>query len=227
MGRIRRRRPGHGPFWYSQISVFPQSSPKLDLDSVARVSAVVKMDPNAGCQRQFTSLRPATRFRLGPGHLDDGYVPSFTSPHRFHNLDAHGRDHNQQQGMEWPGKSSRSREADGPGGHLELLALRLYNPDSHQWNVNFATSNVGVLSVPCIGDFRKGRGEFYDQESLDGESILVRFQICHSRQIRLNPNRLFLMTEEKPGRQIGSTNTRGLRTFPRSIDSSTIGRLDC
>lgn len=63
----------------------------------------------------------------------------------------------------WNGRANLAEvEADGPSGHLELLALRLYNPESHQWNVNFATSNVGVLSVPCIGDFKNGRGEFYD-----------------------------------------------------------------
>jgi hypothetical protein len=66
-------------------------------------------------------------------------------------------------------------ESDGPTGHLELLSLRLYDPRAHQWNLNFATSNVGVGSVPMIGKFRNGRGVFYDQETYDGRSIWVRF----------------------------------------------------
>src|SRR5258708_9212719 len=30
--------------------------------------------------------------------------------------------------------------ADGPAGHFEGLNLRLYNPQSHQWSLNFANS---------------------------------------------------------------------------------------
>jgi hypothetical protein len=33
------------------------------------------------------------------------------------------------------------------------------------------------LSQPTIGEFRNGRGEFYDQETLNGRAILVRFVI--------------------------------------------------
>jgi hypothetical protein len=68
-------------------------------------------------------------------------------------------------------------EADGPAGHFQGLSLRLYNPESHQWSLNFANSNSGTLGQPTIGEFKDGRGEFYDQEQLDGRAILVRFVI--------------------------------------------------
>jgi hypothetical protein len=67
--------------------------------------------------------------------------------------------------------------ADGPAGHFEGLNLRLYNPQSRQWSLNFASSGGGTLSQPTIGEFRNGRGEFYDQEPLNGRAILVRFVI--------------------------------------------------
>jgi hypothetical protein len=67
--------------------------------------------------------------------------------------------------------------ADGPAGHLEALSLRLYNPDSRQWSLNFSNSRSGTVSTPTIGEFKNGRGEFYDQETLDGRAILVRFVI--------------------------------------------------
>jgi hypothetical protein len=67
--------------------------------------------------------------------------------------------------------------ADGTAGHLEALSLRLYNPESHQWSLNFANSADGTLAVPTIGAFKDGRGEFYDQETLNGRAILVRFVI--------------------------------------------------
>ena len=65
----------------------------------------------------------------------------------------------------------------GPAGHIEGLSLRLYNPQSHQWSLNFANSNDGTLSQPTIGEFKNGRGEFFDQETLNGRAIYVRFVI--------------------------------------------------
>ena len=65
-------------------------------------------------------------------------------------------------------------EADGPTGHFEGLTLFLYNPQSHQWSQNFASSSGGTLSVPTVGEFKDGRGEFFDQEPFHGRTILVR-----------------------------------------------------
>jgi hypothetical protein len=66
---------------------------------------------------------------------------------------------------------------DGAGSHFEGLSLRLYNPESHQWSLNFANAASGVLTTPTIGEFKDGRGEFYDQETYNGRAILVRFAI--------------------------------------------------
>jgi hypothetical protein len=65
-------------------------------------------------------------------------------------------------------------EVEGPSGHIEGLSLRLYNPQSHQWSLNFANSASGTMSVPTVGEFKDGRGEFYDQETYNGRVILVR-----------------------------------------------------
>jgi hypothetical protein len=67
--------------------------------------------------------------------------------------------------------------ADGPSGHFEGLSLRLYNPQSRQWSLNFASSRSGALSPPAIGGFKNGRGEFFSQETFDGRAIFVRFVI--------------------------------------------------
>lgn len=66
-------------------------------------------------------------------------------------------------------------EADGPEGHIQGLALRLYSPQSHQWNINWATSKDGKLWQPTVGGFKNGRGEFFDQEQFNGRSIFARF----------------------------------------------------
>ncbi len=78
----------------------------------------------------------------------------------------------------WDGRANLVElVADGPAGHFEGLNLRLYNPQSHQWSLNFASSSGGTLSQPTIGEFKNGRGEFFDQETLNGRAIFVRFVI--------------------------------------------------
>jgi BNR/Asp-box repeat len=75
----------------------------------------------------------------------------------------------------WNGKGNIVElEVDGPTGHVEGLNLRLYNPQSHQWSLNFANSRVGTVGVPTVGEFKNGRGEFYDQEAINGKVMLVR-----------------------------------------------------
>jgi hypothetical protein len=68
-------------------------------------------------------------------------------------------------------------DVQGPAGHIVGLSLRLYNPESKQWSLNFSNSAGGTLSPPTIGEFKNGRGEFYNQETYDGRAILVRFVI--------------------------------------------------
>ncbi len=78
----------------------------------------------------------------------------------------------------WDGRANLVElVADGPAGHFEGLNLRLYNPQSRQWSLNFANSRTGTLARPTIGGFEDGRGEFYDQEEFDGRAVLVRFII--------------------------------------------------
>jgi len=84
----------------------------------------------------------------------------------------------------WSGRANLVElEVDGPAGHIEGLSLRLYNPESHQWSLNFANSKDGSLSVPTVGQFKNGRGEFFDQELFNGRMILVRNVVS-----QVNPN---------------------------------------
>jgi len=83
----------------------------------------------------------------------------------------------------WGGKANLAEyKADGPAGHVELLSLRWFNPTTHEWNLDFATPNVGTLGVPGVGGFKDGRGDFYDYEDVNGRSVLVRFSIWKTSQ---------------------------------------------
>lgn len=75
----------------------------------------------------------------------------------------------------WDGRAQLEEiEADGPHGHWESLTLFLYNPESRQWSINFVNSRSGTLEEPAIGEFHNGRGEFYDQQLIDGRATWVR-----------------------------------------------------
>jgi hypothetical protein len=66
-------------------------------------------------------------------------------------------------------------DVKGPAGRIEGMTLRLYNPETKQWSIRFANRRTGDLGQPMIGGFKDGRGEFYNQETLDGRAIFVRF----------------------------------------------------
>jgi hypothetical protein len=76
----------------------------------------------------------------------------------------------------WSGKAQLDTlDVNGPTGHIEGLTLRLYDPESRQWSLYWANAARGRLDAPTIGSFKDGRGEFYDQESYRGRTILVRY----------------------------------------------------
>jgi len=60
-------------------------------------------------------------------------------------------------------------QADGPAGHIAALSLRLYNPQSRQWSLNFRQQQKRCTKPA--------------QESFNGRAILVRFVISD-----LSPN---------------------------------------
>jgi len=75
----------------------------------------------------------------------------------------------------WDGRAQVEEiEADGPKGHWEGMTVFLYDPEAHQWSMNFANSKEGKFTTPMIGSFRDGRGELIGQDRLDGRAILVR-----------------------------------------------------
>jgi hypothetical protein len=90
----------------------------------------------------------------------------------------------------WDGRANLVElDVKGATGHIVGLSLRLYNPESHQWSLNFSNISSGTMAVPTIGEFKNGRGEFFDQETFNGRAIFVKFVIsditkdsCHFEQ---------------------------------------------
>lgn len=65
-------------------------------------------------------------------------------------------------------------EVDGPHGHIEDLALRLYDRKTQEWRVYFANSESGTLLPPMIGKFKDGVGTFIGLEDEEGKTVLMR-----------------------------------------------------
>lgn len=76
----------------------------------------------------------------------------------------------------WDGRANLGElNVEGPGGRIQGLSLRLYNPESRQWHISWSSSRDGLLGPAMIGEFENGRGEFYGQESFNGRAVYVRF----------------------------------------------------
>jgi hypothetical protein len=67
-------------------------------------------------------------------------------------------------------------EANSPTGHIEGMTVRTYDAKSRQWSIYWANQSDGKFSLPAtVGQFKDGRGEFFDQEDYKGKSIFVRY----------------------------------------------------
>lgn len=76
----------------------------------------------------------------------------------------------------WDGRANLGElDVEGDGVAILGLSFRLYNPETRQWSIRWASSRDGELGLPMIGGFKDGRGEFYNQELYNGKAIFVRF----------------------------------------------------
>ncbi|HEY5922291.1 MAG TPA: hypothetical protein VIV11_11500 [Kofleriaceae bacterium] len=78
----------------------------------------------------------------------------------------------------WKGRANLVElDVSGPAGRLELLSLRLFEPETGTWSLHVAGAHDGEMSPPVTGRFENGRGVFTGREMIGGRSVLVRFTI--------------------------------------------------
>lgn len=77
----------------------------------------------------------------------------------------------------WNGRANVEEfKADTPEGHTEGMTIRTYNTKSRQWSIYWSSQRNGSVDFPpMVGEFKNGRGEFYDSEMFNGQGIYVRF----------------------------------------------------
>ncbi|MDC0766500.1 hypothetical protein [Streptomyces sp. HD] len=66
-------------------------------------------------------------------------------------------------------------EIDMPRLSAKGATLRLFDRETEQWSLNWASSVSGKLFPPVVGRFGGGRGEFYGDDTYDGKDVRVRF----------------------------------------------------
>jgi hypothetical protein len=64
---------------------------------------------------------------------------------------------------------------DGSAGHLNFVAIRLYDAAAQQWSLNFTSAGNATFGTPLYGELRNGGIEFIGPDTRNGRSILVRF----------------------------------------------------
>ena len=70
----------------------------------------------------------------------------------------------------------------GPGGRIDGMNLRLYEPQADRWSLTFVNIRDGLLTPAVYGGFHDGVGTFYGDDQLDGRPITVRFLIFRQGQ---------------------------------------------
>jgi hypothetical protein len=85
---------------------------------------------------------------------------------------------------EFPGVTVAQRVFDGAASFDEIvfptkgfsgLTLRLYNPETADWSLYWASKRTGTLFPPVAGHFTGDRGEFYGDDTHDGKDVRARF----------------------------------------------------
>ena len=108
----------------------------------------------------------------------------------------------------WDGRANLEEfETDSPaGGHIEGLTLRLYDPQTHQWSLYWATSKSGAMARPPSANSRMGAASFSTRNQLALMAEQSWFDLFGRTPPPIRPtlNSHSRMMEARPGKSIGS-----------------------
>lgn len=63
----------------------------------------------------------------------------------------------------------------GWSGGFKGMTLRLFNRETRQWSIYWASNQTGVLEPPVVGFFENGVGRFFGHDDQNGRPVLARF----------------------------------------------------
>lgn len=91
----------------------------------------------------------------------------------------------------------------GEAEKIEGMGLRLFNPETKQLSLNWASRRNGTMTSPMLGHCDVKGGEFFDGELLDGRPLFARNGFTRSRRTRRGLNRHSRRTQARRGRRNG------------------------
>lgn len=59
---------------------------------------------------------------------------------------------------------------------FEGMALRLFNLQTRLWSIHWADSLRGTLDAPIIGSFQGNIGQFYGDDTYEGQPVVIQFE---------------------------------------------------
>ena len=181
--RLPVREGEHVLVWFGTIA-----SDQLSRPSVDRLASLIALDNQPAT---LLELEPTPRSTLGGGpgaaratkHDFDFLFGSWNIRNRY----LKGR---LQDSTEWAEFDARSEVApllDGfghldryfavrDGAPFEGMTLRLFDPATGLWSIHWAdTARARTLLSPMVGRFIGGIGEFYGDETVEGQAVRCRF----------------------------------------------------
>lgn len=63
----------------------------------------------------------------------------------------------------------------GPSSQIQGMSLRVFDPKAGQWRIHWTNVRDGMVGEAMVGGFEGGVGTFFNEEELDGKTILARF----------------------------------------------------
>ena len=115
----------------------------------------------------------------------------------------------------------------GPGGQINGLNLRLYQPQARRWSSTFTNLRDGMPAPSVYGGFHHGVGEFYGDDHLAGRRSRCGSSSTGKGQTGQGSSRRSPMTAARTGRRTGSPSTSASTTASDSASRSPgAARLD-
>ncbi|HWM88683.1 MAG TPA: hypothetical protein VNO33_22690 [Kofleriaceae bacterium] len=103
---------------------------------------------------------------------------------------------------------------DFPGGPLEGMTIRAFDPRTRLWSIYWLDNRVCELQPPVIGRFEGRRGEFHGDDTFAGRPIRVRYIWNHSGANAATWEQAF----STDGGETWETNWRMFMTYDQQAD---------
>jgi len=77
------------------------------------------------------------------------------------------------------------------------VTLRLFDPEREEWSLYWISSNRPVIDTPVVGRFVDGVGDFFGDDTYEGQRIRVRYRWSNITATSVRWEQAFSVDDEK------------------------------